>query len=77
MTWLNPDTAHSVVYDGIEAKAYAKVTPPADWSSDAAIYPTVALELKLHDNTSGTTGTNFDTHPGSKFQAGDAVEDLS
>ena len=76
LNWLNPDTANSVVYDGVEAKAYAKVTPPADWSSDAAIYPTVALELKLRDNTSGLQGTHFDTHPGSQYQHGDAAEDV-
>ena len=65
---MNPDTdGPTVVYDGIEAKAYAKVTPPGtDWTDvDDLAENKPTIVVKLLDNTSGITGTSFDTHPGS------------
>jgi len=66
---LNPDDdGPLVVYDGIEAKAYAKITPGSDWSSLAGLEASPpSIEIKLLDNTSGVTGTYFDTHPGSRY----------
>ena len=87
LAWKNPDTAATVTYDGIEVKAYAKVTLPDTnlWTQtlDAlgAAPPLISVYLLPNDsdNTGSCSGTckYFDIHPGSQFASGDAVSDYS
>ena len=74
VAWQNPDGQATITFDGIEAKVWAELTLPTEWSTPAEV-KNVKPDIQMHFQDNTVKG--FDISPPSAFTKGDTVMDTS